>query len=426
MVTWLAPLGAAALEPALPPQGAAWARHVIDNTSRGSDGTKLADINGDGLLDITTGWEEGGASRVYLNPGFARVKAPWPAVTVGQTPDVEDALLVDLDGDGNVDVVSSAEGNTQRVYVQWSPKHRAERLNAAAWQQQVFPATDRVTRWMFAEPLQVDGRRGIDLVLGGKAPAQNGTVRSALGWLESPADPREVSAWKWHPLVEMGWTMSIAGEDLDGDGDTDLLCTDRYGPTRGVFWLQNPGTARAGVAANWIRHEVPSATAQEFMFLGTGDINGDGRRDIAVAVDVAKRETATPNRHSRILWFERLDGTGTRWREHVIGVPANTGNVKAVAIGDVDGNGRADLVVSCENAKGDRIGVYWLRQDSGAPAAWSAHNIAGPPGIKFDVVRLLDLDGDGDLDVLTNDEQENGVGLGVIWYENPFGAGKRR
>jgi hypothetical protein len=44
------------------------------------------------------------------------------------------------------------------------------------------------------------------------------------------------------------------------------------------------------------------------------------------------------------------------------------------------------------------------------------HPISGPLGIKFDLVKLIDLDGDGDLDVLTCEESEN---LGVIWYENP-------
>lgn len=423
--TLLHPLPAAELESLPPPQGGAWARHVIDDTTRGADGTKLADVNADGLPDITTGWEEGGASRVYLNPGFDRVKTPWQSVTVGQTPSVEDAVFADLDGDGNLDVVSSAEGNTQRVYVHWAPKVAAERLDSKAWHQDVFPATDQVTRWMFAEPLQVDGRNGIDLILGGKAPSQSGSVRSVLGWLESPASPREVGAWKWHPLVAMGWTMSILLEDMDGDGDQDLLCSDRYGATRGVFWLENPG-AKQAAAAKWKRHNVESSSATEFMFLSTGDIDGDGLRDIAIAVDVAKRETNAPNRHSRIAWFKRLGAAGTAWQEQVIGVPANTGNVKSVAIGDVDGDGRADLIVSCENSAGDRIGVYWLRQDGKTAAPnWSAHNIAGAPGIKFDLVRLLDLDGDGDLDVLTNEEQEKGVGLGVIWYENPLGLRPR-
>jgi hypothetical protein len=60
-----------------------WARHTVDSSSRGADGVRLADVNGDSLLDIATGWEEGGRIRVYLNPGPHKSKAPWPAVTVG-------------------------------------------------------------------------------------------------------------------------------------------------------------------------------------------------------------------------------------------------------------------------------------------------------------------------------------------------------
>ena len=45
-----------------------------------------------------------------------------------------------------------------------------------------------------------------------------------------------------------------------------------------------------------------------------------------------------------------------------------------------------------------------------------AHEISGPRGVKFDLLQLLDVDGDGDLDVLTCEERHN---LGVVWYENP-------
>ena len=60
-----------------------WNMHVIDDSSSGADGVKVADINGDGLMDITTGWEEGNKTRVYLSPGKENVKQKWPAVTVG-------------------------------------------------------------------------------------------------------------------------------------------------------------------------------------------------------------------------------------------------------------------------------------------------------------------------------------------------------
>ncbi len=89
--------------------GGPWERHTIDNSSRGADGVRLVDVNDDGLADITTGWEEGGVIRVYLNPGPAEAKKAWPAVTVGQVKSPEDAVFADLDGDGAVDVITCEE-----------------------------------------------------------------------------------------------------------------------------------------------------------------------------------------------------------------------------------------------------------------------------------------------------------------------------
>ena len=43
-------------------------------------------------------------------------------------------------------------------------------------------------------------------------------------------------------------------------------------------------------------------------------------------------------------------------------------------------------------------------------------DISGAAGTKFDRMELVDLDDDGDLDVITCEESES---LGVIWYENP-------
>ncbi|MEI9865045.1 MAG: FG-GAP repeat protein [Limisphaerales bacterium] len=73
----------------LPPDGQPWPRHTIDAGIHGSDGTKLADINGDGLPDIVTSWENEGITRVYLNPGLQQVKERWPQVTIGKSPHAE-------------------------------------------------------------------------------------------------------------------------------------------------------------------------------------------------------------------------------------------------------------------------------------------------------------------------------------------------
>ena len=164
-----------------------WPCHVVDDSSRGADGVKLGDVNGDGLLDIATGWEEGGLTRVYLHPGPAQVMEKWPAVTVGRTPSVEDAVWVDLDADGATDVVTCCEGRTRTTFVHWAPTPQSNLLSPAAWQQEAIPVTQDVMQWMFAQPVQIDGAHGVDLVLAAKG--QN----AQLGWLQSPANTRDQS-----------------------------------------------------------------------------------------------------------------------------------------------------------------------------------------------------------------------------------------
>ena len=86
-------------------------------------------------------------------------------------------------------------------------------------------------------------------------------------------------------------------------------------------------------------------------------------------------------------------------------------------VGDIDLDGQPDLVFTCEQASQDKSGCMWLSyRDAPTDPVWDAHDISGPEGLKYDLVQLLDLDADGDLDVLTCEEAEN---LGVFWYENP-------
>jgi hypothetical protein len=87
-----------------------------------------------------------------------------------------------------------------------------------------------------------------------------------------------------------------------------------------------------------------------------------------------------------------------------------------VGAGDVDLDGRMDLVVSFVRAK-NKPALIWLSHDGSAfNGRWQAHELSGVDGVKHDLVALVDLDDDGDLDAITTEEVAN---LGVIWYENP-------
>ncbi|MCX8036419.1 MAG: FG-GAP-like repeat-containing protein [Candidatus Sumerlaeia bacterium] len=377
-------------------RGVAWACHVIDNTSRGADGTRLADVNGDGLPDITTGWEQGGVVRAYLHPGYPRVRAPWPAVTVGPAGSVEDAVFADLDGDGATDVVSACEGKVRTLFVHWAPKAKDRYLEAAAWKTEAIPASRNAQQWMFSLPLDINGDGRADLVAGGKN--QNASV----GWFALPPDARDSARWQWHALSRVGWLMSLFAEDMDGDGDRDIVLTDRRGDLRGCRWLENPGLGAAQTQP-WVNHFI-GGRDREMMFMVLADLDRDGALDVVAATT------------SDILWFHRA-GRDV-WQSVSIPLPDNVGTGKGVAVADINNDGRPDIVLSCENAKAEKSGVVWLAyQGNLADNRWQAREISGVPGTKYDMVVPSDLDGDGDLDIITTEEVEN---LGVIWYENPL------
>jgi|TARA_B110000037_G_scaffold221236_1_gene291394 hypothetical protein len=372
-----------------------WARHTIDDSSKGADGIRLADINGDGLPDIATGWEEGGIVRAYLHPGKAKAKQKWPAVTVGKVRSAEDAVFADLDGDGAADVVSSCEGGTKSMFIHWAPKELSSFLDASKWMTEAIPATARKQSWMYALPIEIDGRNGLDLIVGSKG--NNGSI----GWLQSPENARDLSNWKYHKLQDAGWIMSLIAIDMNKDGRDDILVSDRKGQRRGIYWLERPEASAAEDNQKWRRRNV-GGQDREIKFISHGDLDQDGVLDI-IAID-----------KKSVTWF-RAHKTG--WSEHVIPLPKGVGGGKSAVILDVNLDGRNDIVFSCEGANGPLSGMRWLSwRDSPFDKEWQSHEIAGEPGIKYDQVIPYDVDGDSDLDILCCEERDQ---LGVFWYENP-------
>lgn len=427
------------------PAGTPWARHQISAPGLdGSDGTRFADVDGDGLLDVATAFEGAGVTLLFRHPGPGAVRAPWPAVAVGQTPSAEDAALVDLDGDGAIDVVTSTEKGSEQLFVHWGPQRAERRWDRQAWTQASIDAVRGVSMWMFTEPLQVRAGGPIVLAAGGKNYQRDGSA--VLGLAIPGDDPRDVANYRWRQLASASWVMSIVASDVNGDGHADLIYTDKHGPGCGVWWLENPaGQGGDPLVDAWPRHAILTEGLDGCMLLDLVDVNQDGRRDIVVPVDLPP--SAAERR--RVALLLRQDDAGLHWEHISLRLPPGTGAGKAATAGDVDGDGRIDVVVSSTGADGADVGVYWLQyQHDLHDATWRAHDIAGPEGIKYDLVHVIDVDADGDLDVLTNDEQEiipgfppatdgarplasgassppspaeeqDGPGLGVVWYENP-------
>ena len=357
---------------------------------------RLADVNDDGLQDIATGWEEGGMVRAYINPGPEKSGMPWPSVTAGEAPSVEDAVFVDLDNDGAMDVVSCTEGAMRTVFIHWAPDAPEDYLDASKWTTDAIPATAGAQSWMYCLPMQLDGKNGTDLVVGSKGES------ATMSWLQAPEDPRNLGDWILHEICPAAWIMSICDVDVDKDGDSDLIITDRKGSDSGIFWLENPGIGDA-LGRHWNRHLAGSA-GKQVMFMTPTNLDGDRNLDIVSAVS-----------GQELSLLMGLPGLKQVWEESRITFPDTCGTGKAVAVGNLDNESGLEIVVTCENSL-DKTGVFYLAFDDGTKS-WTTHDISGLEGVKYDLAELIDLDEDGDLDVLTCEER---TGLGVIWYENPL------
>lgn len=400
-----------------------WQMHPIeDNPLAGSDGVKLADVNGDGKPDLVTGFEEGGKTRIYIHPGEDKADQQWEYVTL-LSPDVEDAVFIDLDDNGILDVVTASEGNTNTIMFHWAPEDRKDYLDPDQWRSESVPAVEGLSAWMFAVPADMDQNHGRDIIIGSKRKGdEEGDDRALVGWLEAPEHPRDVSAWKFHSLTKAGWIMSIKRTDMNDNGRQDILLSDRKFSTRtGVRWLENPGLDTDDLYTEWRSHMI-GVNEGEPMFLEWADLNGDGLQEVIV-----------PDLTNHLVIFEQTRDRDSRWNKHTVDYPEWAGpRGKAVAVADLDLDCTPEIVLSFEEEGQVKSVPFEEYKDSGSYSViwgnyrnnpfnrdWEFYKVSSLKGRKFDLVNLIDLDGDGDFDILTNDENEEDDGLGVIWYENP-------
>ncbi len=191
---------------------------------------------------------------------------------------------------------------------------------------------------------------------------------------------RAVSTWS--PYGGLANGLRIAGGNVDGDADQEVvtgagagggphvIVADRTGPILGSFYAYDPGF-RGGVD------------------VATGDLDGDGRDEIVTG--------AGPGGGPHVRGF---NASGTPLAGFFAYDPGFTGGVN-VAAGDVDGDGRDEIVTGAGAGGGPSVTVR--RADGTLLASFFAYDPGFTGGVD---VSTGDLDGDG------RDEIVTGAGAG--------------
>lgn len=347
---------------------------IIDSNASGVWSLHHADLDGDGDIDLVSALREGNSIVWYENlDGKANYSAK--KMIDDQMVNAREGFPADINGDSFADVVS----------LDWF-------TGEIAWYQNVNGQGNFSPRKQITENLiypdklicaDMDGNGSIDIVV-----KSNSTVL----WIKNLGNQGSFGLPLQIDQNEQIADFSIT--DFNGDNLMDILVTTTYGK---ISWYMNNGQGT-------FSHLKPIDNSVDGNNLVlAADLDGDSDKDI-IASDYTK---------SLISWYENTNGLGATGLAKTINKPELTGPAD-LKVFDADGNGKDDLFVASKTDDAIYIFEKNQRTNNYTPARKIA-DVDSPTS-----VCLSDLDRDGKADIVTCAEQTGKISWSKNLGNNQF------
>jgi hypothetical protein len=262
-----------------PRADAAWKRHVIAKGFTRAYDVALADFNGDGKLDVAGSCWVGNAFAWFENPGKPEAGKEWVKHAIDtNVSETRTVRAADFNGDGKIDLLGTASASNLVVWYE----------NPGApdrpWKRHVID--DRSPRPIHGQAVDLDGDGDLDVVmaLGMRAPPGEKNTHQVV-WYENVGMPGRGTEWKKHVIGELEEAFEAIAVDLNGDGHLDVVAT-AWGGKGCLVWFENPGDPRK---VPWKKHVLKKTWVNANQVIAA-DLNGDGRPDLIATAERGANE----------------------------------------------------------------------------------------------------------------------------------------
>jgi hypothetical protein len=290
----------------------------------GSDFMAVGDVNGDGVPDVTAAFV-GGHAGVLLGSGDGTFAKPLTINDVRLDDDPTGLTLADFNGDSVLDLAVGRSGNFRE-----DPGDVSVLLGNGdgTFQLPLVFRAGNVPSWVTAGDFNRDGVS--DLVV--TNPWDN-TVSLALGNGDGTFQAPRSFATGFYPR-------SIAVSDFNTDGNLDLAVANDGLTTCSPGCSSSPGSVLVllGNGDGTFQPAMTLAGVDRNYHVAAGDFNGDGLPDLAVANDPLWAKPRSDTDSIVALLLGNGDGTFQS------AVPYSVAGGAHVAVGDLNGDGKLDLV----------------------------------------------------------------------------------